>query len=158
MGDDSAGGNDGSDESLSAGDDAGGHPIGGTALLKSAALGSVPADRLPELLGRVQVELAPQIDEYRRRYERVESDPGREAFLVERGHWDGVAARLGLSDRERDVVARAHATAVERLGTDAGRRKEFETALEIRSAVVIRAGAETGAKTRAKPTGRNEEE
>ena len=128
------------------------HPIDGTALLKAAAIGSVPADRLPDLLGRVQAHLAPRIDEYRREYERVESDPDLEAFLVERGHWDGIAARLELSDRERDAAARAHATAVERLGTDTGRRAEFETALEIRSAVVIGIGTDAGTEPRANAT------
>jgi hypothetical protein len=135
----------------------GDHPIDGTALLKAGVLGSVPADRLPGLLGRVQADLAPRIDEYRRGYERVGSDPDREAFLVERGHWDGIAARLGLSDRERDAAARAHATAVERLGTETGRREEFETALEIRSAVVIGVGVGGDSGGRVKATDRREE-
>ncbi len=113
------------------------HPIDGTALLKSAALASVPSDRLPTLLARVQSDLAPRIDEYRRRYERVGREPGREAFLVEPDHWTGIGDRLGLSDRERDAAARAHETAVEQWGSKTDRRDEFETALEIRSAVVI---------------------
>lgn len=125
----------------SAGDGAGGsegdHPIDGNALLKAAALASVPADRLPVLLARVQADLGPSLETYRRRYERIESAPDRETFLVEPDHWDGVGAQLGFADRERDAVARAHETAVERWGSTTGRRAEFETALEIRSAVVI---------------------
>ncbi|GAA0526497.1 hypothetical protein [Halorubrum aquaticum] len=113
------------------------HPIDGTALLKTAALASVPADRLPALLARVQTDLGPRIDEYRRRYERIEAAPDRETFLVEPDHWEDVGARLDLADRERDAVARAHETAVERWGATTDRRAEFETALEIRSAVVI---------------------
>ncbi|WP_050033824.1 hypothetical protein [Halorubrum halophilum] len=112
------------------------YPIEGTALVKTAALASVPAERLPELLARVQDDLGPRIDEYRRRYERVAAEPERETFLVEPDHWGGVADRLDLSDRERDAVARAHEAAVERAG-DGDRRAEFETALEIRSGVVI---------------------
>jgi len=117
--------------------DPGPYPIEGTALVKTAALASVPAGRLPELLARVQADLAPRIDEYRRRYERIASAPDRETFLVEPNHWNDVSDRLGLSDRERDAVARAHETAVERAGSKGNRREEFESALEIRSAVVI---------------------
>jgi len=113
------------------------YPVGGTALLKTAALASVPAARLPELLTRVQADLGPRIDDHRRKYERVVAEPDREAFLVDPDYWEAAAGRLNLDDRERDAVARAHETAVERAGSDAGRRAEFETALEIRSAVVI---------------------
>ena len=112
------------------------YPIEGTALVKSAALASVPAERLPELLARVQADLGPKVDQYRRRYERVAAESDRETFFVEPDHWEGVADRLGLSDRERDAVARAHEAAVERVGSG-DRRSEFETALEIRSGVVI---------------------
>ncbi len=117
------------------------HPIGGTALVKTAALASVPADRLPALLSRVQADLEPRISEYRRGYERIAGDTDREAFLVEPDHWEGVGDRLDLSTRERDAAARAHETAVERWGSETGRREEFETALEIRSAVVIGTGS-----------------
>jgi len=112
------------------------YPIEGTALVKTAALASVPAERLPELLARVQADLGPRLDEYRRRYERISAESDREAFLVELDHWEGVADRLDLSDRERDAVVRAHETAVERAG-NGDRRAEFETALEIRTGVVI---------------------
>ncbi len=116
------------------------HPIDGTALLKTAALASVPADRLPALLARVQADLEPRRDEYRRRYERVGTTADREAFLVEPDHWTGIGDRLDLLDRERDAVARAHETAVERWENRPERRAEFEAALEIRSAVVIGTG------------------
>jgi hypothetical protein len=114
-----------------------GYPIDGTALVKTAALASVPAERLPALLTRVQADLGPRIDDYRRRYERIAVEPERETFLVEPDHWAGVGERLGLTDRERDAVARAHETAVERAGSGRTTREEFETALEIRSGVVI---------------------
>lgn len=119
-----------------------GHPIDGTAFLKAAALASVPADRLPDLLARVQADLGPRIDEYRRRYERVATEPTRETFLVESDHWETVGERLGLSERERDAVARAHEAALERTGSTSDRREEFEVALEIRTGVVI--GTEHG--------------
>jgi len=117
-------------------DDPGPYPIEGTALVKAAALASVPAGRLPELLARVQADLGPRLDDYRRRYEQIAATADRETFLVEPDHWEEVGDRLGLSDRERDAVVRAHEAAVERVGGKE-RRSEFETALEIRSGVVI---------------------
>jgi hypothetical protein len=126
-----SGGRDGAEE------DPGPYPIEGTALVKTAALASVPAARVPALLTRVQADLGARIDEYRRRYERVATEPDRETFLVEPDHWEAVADRVGLSERERDAVVRAHEAAVERIGSGSGRREEFDTALEIRSGVVI---------------------
>ncbi|TKX75138.1 hypothetical protein EXE46_05840 [Halorubrum sp. GN11_10-6_MGM] len=122
------------------------YPIEGTALVKTAALASVPAARVPALLARVQADLGPRIDAYRRRYERIAVEPDRETFLVEPDHWDAVADRVGLSERERDAVVRAHEAAVERIGSGSGRREEFDTALEIRSGVVIGVDAEGGAR------------
>jgi hypothetical protein len=135
MSDDKLG--EGGDEDAGATPDDGSYPIEGTALVKTAALASVPAGRVPALLVRVQADLASRIDEYRRRYERIAAEPDREAFLVEPDHWDGVADRIGLSERERDAVVRAHEAEVERIGSGSDRRAEFETALEIRSGVVI---------------------
>lgn len=117
--------------------DTGPYPIEGTALVKTAALASVPAARVPKLLARVQADLGPRVDAYRRRYERISAETDRETFLVEPDHWEAVGDRLGFSERERDAVARAHEAAVERIGSGSGRRAEFDTALEIRSGVVI---------------------
>ena len=128
---------DGAGRDAPDGDGPGDYPIGGPALVKTAALASVPAERLPALLARVQADLGPRIDDYRRRYERIAAEPDRETFLVEPEHWEDVGERLELTDRERDAVARAHETAVERAGSGRTRREEFETALEIRSGVVI---------------------
>jgi hypothetical protein len=58
-------------------------------------------------------------------------------FLVPRDHWGAVGERLGLAARERDAVRRAHEEQLRRVGSETGRRDEFEAALEIRSAVVI---------------------
>ena len=126
--------------------DPGPYPIEGTALVKTAALASVPAARVPALLARVQEDLGTRIDAYRRRYERIAAEPDRETFLVEPDHWVEVADRVGLSERERDAVVRAHEAAVERIGSGSGRREEFETALEIRSGVVIGVDAEEDAE------------
>ncbi|WP_430503919.1 hypothetical protein [Haloparvum sp. PAK95] len=112
-------------------------PIDGTALVKAGAVASVPLSRLPELLYRVQAHLRDRIDEYRRSYERIHAADEREAFLVEDGHWDDVGDELGLAEREADAVRRAHEAQVERFGSSENRREEVETALEIRTAVVV---------------------
>lgn len=139
-GSDRAEGSDGAERSDGEADADGSYPIEGAALVTTAALASVPAERLPELLARVQADLGPRIDAYRRRYERIAADSDREAFLVEPDHWESIAARLDLSDRERDAAVRAHEAAVARVGGDGRTREEFETALEIRSGVVIGTG------------------
>ncbi|MFB6233955.1 MAG: hypothetical protein ABEH81_05285 [Halopenitus sp.] len=112
-------------------------PIDGTALVKAGAVASVPLSRLPELLYRIQRHLRDRIDEYRRSYERIHAADEREAFLVEGGHWEEVGDELGLAEREADAVRRAHEAQVERFGSSEDRREEIETALEIRTAVVI---------------------
>lgn len=110
-------------------------PFDGPVLIRAGSLASIPPNRLPEILRRVQRDLGFRVDDYRRRYERVEVGAERELFLVEPDHWETVAERLGLIDRERDAVARAHERQAVRLGDD--RREELETALEIRTAVVL---------------------
>lgn len=112
-------------------------PFDGTVLLQAGALASVAPTRLEPLLRRVQADLGSRLAEYRREYERAVAEADREAFLVEPDHWDAVATRLDLTDRERDAVARAHETQLKRLGTVHDRRAELESALEIRSAVVV---------------------
>lgn len=112
-------------------------PIDGTALVKAGAIASVPLSRLPELLYRVQAHLRDRIDEYRQSYERIQADEEREAFLVEDGHWETVGEELGFADREADAVRRGHEAQLERFGSSEDRREEIETALEIRSVVVI---------------------
>lgn len=112
-------------------------PFDGTVLQQAAALASVGPNRLPELLGRVDAHLSGRREELRRQYERVHADDERELFLVPDGFWAELGAELGLSDREWKAVRRAHETQLERVGSQVERREEFETALEIRSAVVV---------------------
>lgn len=113
------------------------HPIDGQVILLAGAKASVPLERLSELLEQVQRHLAPRRSEYERRYECVSEADGWRAFLVEPQHWKDVGAELDLNERETDAVARTHAEQVRRLGKDTGREAEFETALEIREAVVL---------------------
>ena len=112
-------------------------PFDGTVLQQAAALASVGPNRLPELLGRVDAHLAGEREALRRQYERVHADDERELFLVPDDYWTALGAELGLGDREWKAVRRAHETQLERVGSQVGRREEFETALEIRSAVVV---------------------
>lgn len=119
------------------GGDAAGGPIDGQALLLAGAKASVPPSRLPALVDRAQAALGPERSAYRRRYELVDEDEERSVFLVPDGHWETVGDRVGFDRRERDAVRRAHAEHLRRLGSRTNRRDEFETALEIREAVVV---------------------
>lgn len=113
------------------------HPIEGQVLLLAGAKASVPLERLSTLLERMQRHLEPRLAEYERRYECVYDRNGTHAFLVEQGHWAEVGGDLDLSEREADALARTHAEQVSQLGKDLERRDEFDTALEIREAVVL---------------------
>ncbi|WP_142857639.1 hypothetical protein [Salinigranum halophilum] len=114
-----------------------GDPLDGQVLVLAAAKASVPAERLPELVDQVQADLGPRLETYRRTYEAVAESPERWVFLVPLDHWDTVGERLGLTARECEAVRRAHEEQLRRVGTETGRREEFESALDIRSAAVV---------------------
>lgn len=124
------------------GDDATGDPLDGEVLLMAGAKASVAPERLPALVDRVQAELGPRIDEYRRGYECVHEDDDRAAFLADADHWERVGEDLGLHERERDALSRAHAEQLRRIGRKTDREATMESALEIRSAVVVGRSAE----------------
>lgn len=113
------------------------HPIEGQVVLLAAAKASVSGSRLPALLERAQTELGPEIEAYRRRYELVVEDANVCCFFVPADHWEGVGERLGLDRREHEAIRRTHEEQLKRLGKREGRREEFETALDLRTAVVI---------------------
>ena len=113
------------------------HPIDGGAVLIAGAKASVPLERLPPLLEAAQDHLAPRKADYERGYECVHADGDRLTFFAEPGHWRALGDELGFQPREADAIARAHAEQVRRIGQRSGRSAEFETALEIREAVVI---------------------
>lgn len=124
------------------------HPIDGQVLLIAGAKASVPLDRLPELLERAQSDLAGRLDDYRREFECVHETPDRAAFLVPSDHWEALGDRLGFDRRECDAARRAHEEQVHRIGSETDRSEEFESAFEIRDAVVVGtrgAGAGAGA-------------
>lgn len=112
-------------------------PLDGDVLLLAAARASVTPDHLPELVRRAQAHLGARLDEYDRAFECVHEDDERALFLVPDGHWTELGAELGLTDREADALRRAHEQQLLRVGTKGGRRDEFDTALEIRQAVVV---------------------
>ena len=114
-----------------------GDPIEGQVLLLTAAKASVPASRLPGLVADVQTDLEGRLEAYRREYECFLDGDGRQIFLVEWGHWDEVADRLGLDQRETSAVRRAHEEQLLRTSRRVDRETEAETALEIRDPVVI---------------------
>lgn len=114
-----------------------GGPIDGNALVLAAAQASVSGERLPELVDRAQAHIGSRISEYARRYERAHTDETQTVFFVEEGHWADVGRELGLEPREWKALRRVHAEHLKRLGSDLDRRGEFETALELREAIVI---------------------
>lgn len=122
------------------GGDPGSVPFDGTVLQQAAALGSVGPNRLPELLARVDAHLRSRRESVRRRFERVHRDESRELFLVPEDFWPELGAELGLSDREWKAIRRAHEGQLLRVGSQLDRREEFESALDVRSAVVIGRG------------------
>ena len=122
-----------------------GTPIEGQVVLLASAKASVAPQRLPTLLDRVQADLGLRLEEYRRRYEHAYESADSRAFFVETGHWDTVGERLGFGRREIDAVERAHTEQLLRIGRREDRRAEFETALDIREAVVIGIDTDEGA-------------
>lgn len=95
------------------------NPIDGQPLLVAAAKASVGPQRLPDLLARVQSRLAPDLETYRRTCERVYAIDECEVFLADPDHWADLGAAMGLSRREHEAVARAHAEHLRTWGGDA---------------------------------------
>lgn len=113
------------------------NPIEGQVLVLTAAKASVGGQRVPDLVAEARRELAPRADDLRRRYECVHEDDVRAVFLVPEGFWAETGEDLGWTDREFEAVARAHAEQLLRVGRREGREDEFETALDVREAVVV---------------------
>ena len=118
------------------------NPIEGQVLVLTAAKASVSGDRVPDLVAAARREIDPRTDELRRRFECVHEDDVRTVLLAPEGFWAEVVDDLGWSRREGEAVARAHAEQLLRVGRREGRREEFETALELREAVVLGADVE----------------
>lgn len=112
-------------------------PFDGPVLLYAAATASVAPNRVPELLVAAQRLLSERVQVYRRRYECAVEEDDRTVFLVPTGHWAELGEELGVNDREADALRRSHERQLLRLGADEGRREEFDSAVEIREAVVI---------------------
>ncbi|SIR72655.1 hypothetical protein [Natronorubrum thiooxidans] len=114
-----------------------GEPIDGQVLILTAAKASVPPSRLPALVERAQETLEPELERYRREYERLAVDDDREVFAVEWGHWSSISEELGVTDRELSAIRRAHEEQLLRIGRRTDREETFETALEIREPICI---------------------
>ncbi|RLM56855.1 hypothetical protein DVK02_08510 [Halobellus sp. Atlit-31R] len=114
-------------------------PLDGDVLLYTGATASVAPERLGPLLRRVQTHLEAERETYQRAYECAYADADADVvvLLVPSGHWAEFGSDHGLSEREVDALRRAHCQQLRRIGTKTDRREEFETALEIREAVVL---------------------
>lgn len=113
------------------------NPIEGQVLVLTAAKASVGGQRVPDLVAEARREVEPRADELRRQYECVHEDEIRVIFLAPEGFWAEVGEDLDWSRREHEAIARAHAEQLLRVGRREERDEEFETALEVREAVVI---------------------
>lgn len=111
--------------------------VDGQALLAAGAKASVPLNRLVPLLDRV--ESAVDDDHVRRTYECVYESADAAVYLAPSGFWVDVGEDVGFEERESDAVRRAHAEQLRRFGREADRLAEFETALDVRDAVVLTA-------------------
>lgn len=118
------------------------HPIEGQVLLLAGAKASVASNRLPALVERAQEALGPRLEEYHRRYECAHEGEDARYFFVPDDHWETIGDRLSLDRRETDALRRVHEEQLKRLGKRLGRREEFETALDLRSAVVVGTASE----------------
>lgn len=110
------------------------HPIEGQAVLLAGAKASVPLERIQPLLVQAATHLR---DVDLAAYECVHRDDERTIYLAEADFWRTAGEELALERREWDAIRRAHDQQLRRVGSRAGRRDEFETALEIRTAVVV---------------------
>ncbi|ADQ66211.1 hypothetical protein C499_09534 [Halogeometricum borinquense DSM 11551] len=112
-------------------------PLDGDVLLLAGARASVTPNQLPDLVHRAQSYLVQRTAEYDRRFECIYDDADRSVFLVPKDHWAELGSELELENREADALRRAHEQQLLRIGTKHGRRDEFESAMEIREAVVV---------------------
>jgi len=113
------------------------HPIEGQILLLAGAQASVNLARLPDLVERVQDHIDSRIEEYDRRYERIDGPRGTSYYLADADHWERLGDDLDLDDRETDAVRRAHTEQFRRDGRRLDRTEEFETTIEIRDIVAV---------------------
>lgn len=110
------------------------HPIEGQVLLLAGAKASVPLHRMKPLLTQTATALRDvDLDQY----ERVFADDDRAIYLTDPDFWREHGERQDLARREWDAIRRAHEQQLLRVGNREDRREEFETALEIRTAVVV---------------------
>ncbi|WP_128225226.1 hypothetical protein [Halobacteriaceae bacterium SHR40] len=113
------------------------HPIEGQIVLLAGAQASVTLERLSELLAEVQPHLRAHRERYERNYERIDADENV-YHLVDTDHWEQVGDELDLDQREIDAVRRTHEAQFTRDGRRLNRKEEFETALSIRTPVVMK--------------------
>ncbi|WP_435100188.1 hypothetical protein [Halarchaeum sp. P4] len=118
------------------------HPLPDAALslaLPDDADSSAAVSRahLERLLNRVAEYLRGSERNLARRYERVVAADDGDVHLTDEAFWARVGDALRYDDAETAAVRRAHEATLLLAGDQQGRRAEFESALDIRSAVVL---------------------
>lgn len=112
------------------------HPIEGQAVLLAGAKASVPLHRMKPLLAQAANHLR---DVDLSRYEQVYADDERAIHLADLDFWHREGEAMDLARREWEALRRAHEQQLLKVGSREDRREEFDTALEIRTAVVVAA-------------------
>lgn len=110
------------------------HPIEGQVIMLAGAKASVPLHRMKPLLAQTANYLRSVDIE---QYELVFEDDERAIRLADPDFWQEHGEAMDLVRREWDAIRRAHEQQLRRVGSRENRREEFETALEIRTAVVV---------------------
>lgn len=98
---------------------------------------AVSRAHLERLLERVADYLRGSERNLARRYERVVSADDGDVLLTDEAFWARVGDALRYDDAETAAVRRAHEATLLLAGERQGRRAEFASALDIRSAVVL---------------------
>lgn len=110
------------------------HPIDSQVVLLAGAKASVPLHRMKPLLAQAENHLRTvDLDQY----EQIHTDDDRTIYLADPDFWELQGQEMDLARREWDAIRRAHEQQLLRVGKREDRREEFETALEIRAAVVV---------------------
>lgn len=92
---------------------------------------------LDALLGRVADYFDGKERALERQYERAIAATDGVVLFADAGFWDRTGAALGFTETEITAVRRAHEATLLLAGDRADRLAEFETALDVRTAVVL---------------------
>lgn len=113
------------------------HALAPDALAAAADAAGLDAADIDRLAARAAAYLGGRSRNLERRYERALTADDGVVLLADTDFWDRVGDALRFEDDETAALRRAHEATLTLAGARAGRDAEFESALEIRTAVVL---------------------